>query len=179
MWAFSTLIKGSDSHYLYLLCIDGLFDMPVLYLLWLCIFCVHYRFWCSLLAYCSRLGSLCILRLGVLKTYHALNQVYIYKQFSLFYCLWSRLCDYARTPNWPSRTAHHTSSTCCQTRTSISAPSCRATKARWKRWVTMSTFVFSWRIWPRRPSRPLVFSRMARRGCSRRILSPGEGFATW
>lgn len=46
MWAFSTLIKGSDSHYLYLLCIDSLIDLPVLYLLWLCIFCVHYRFWC-------------------------------------------------------------------------------------------------------------------------------------
>lgn len=91
--------------------------------------------------------------------------------FSLLCCRWY---GYARTPSWPWRIVLHTSWTCCQTLTSISALSCPAMKARWKRWATTSIFAFSWRTWPRRPNRPLASSKTAKSECSRRTLSPGE-----
>lgn len=58
------------------------------------------------------------------------------------FCRW---CACAKTPNWLWRTAPLTSWTCCQTPTSTCAPSCLATRAKWRPWGTTSTSGSSWR----------------------------------
>lgn len=89
----------------------------------------------------------------------------------LFLCRW---CDYARILNWPSRTALHTSWTSYPTPTSIFAPSCHATKERWRLWATTSISVSSWRTWRRRRSRRSVCSRKAKNACMKKTRSQGE-----
>lgn len=92
-------------------------------------------------------------------------------QHPLSSCRW---CACVKTPNWLWRTAPHTSWTCCQTPTSTCAPSCLATKVKWRLWGRMSTSGSSWRTWPRRPNRPSACSRRERNACTRRTRSLGK-----
>lgn len=92
-------------------------------------------------------------------------------QHPLSSCRW---CVCVKTPNWLWRTAPHTSWTCCQTPTSTCAPSCPATKAKWRLWGRTSTSGSSWRTWPRRPNKPSACSRRGRSACTRRTRSLGE-----
>lgn len=113
-----------------------------------------------------------LLKICVLQFYMLLSHVnFICGKTALFLCRW---CDYARILSWPWRTVLHTSWTCYLTPTSIFAPSCPATRARWRRWVTTSTSVSSWRTWRRRQSRRSVCSRKAKSACMRRTRSQGE-----
>lgn len=92
-------------------------------------------------------------------------------QHPLSSCRW---CACVKTPNWLWRTAPRTSWTCCQTPTSTCAPSCLATKVKWRLWGRTSTSGSSWRTWPRRPNRPSACSRRERNACTRRTRSLGE-----